>query len=100
MPNACLLFLKGETDIEQLAIVLHTLGTPNEELWPGLTKLPDYNKITFSYSSGLSWNTIVPDIADESLDLIKKFLLYNHCKRLNAREVCKMLYCEIIMMIV
>ncbi|KAF2897270.1 hypothetical protein ILUMI_08910 [Ignelater luminosus] len=82
----------GETDIEQLAIVLHTLGTPNEESWPGLAKLPDYNKITFSYSSGLSWNAIVPDIADESLDLIKNFLLYNHCKRLNAREALNHAY--------
>lgn len=77
----------GETDIEQLAIVLHTLGTPTEDTWPGLTNLPDYNKISFSYSSGLSWNVIVPDTTEQTLDLIKKCLTYNHQKRLNARQI-------------
>ncbi|KAF5303645.1 hypothetical protein FQA39_LY09892 [Lamprigera yunnana] len=76
----------GETDIEQLAIVLYSLGTPTEETWPGLHSLPDYNKITFSYSSGLSWNAIVPDVSDQTIDLIKSFLQYNHQKRLTARQ--------------
>ncbi|KAL5014199.1 hypothetical protein ScPMuIL_008469 [Solemya velum] len=37
----------GENDIEQLCCVLRTLGTPNEKIWPGMSELPDYNKITF-----------------------------------------------------
>ncbi|KAK5647738.1 hypothetical protein RI129_002630 [Pyrocoelia pectoralis] len=76
----------GETDIEQLAIVLHTLGTPTRENWPDLHSLPDYNKITFSYSPGLDWKDIVPDATDCTLDLIKKCLQYNHVTRMSASK--------------
>lgn len=35
----------GNTDIEQLALVVRTLGTPSIRSWPEVTNLPDYNKI-------------------------------------------------------
>ena len=44
----------GENDIDQLGLVIRTLGTPNERIWPGVKELPDYSKITFpgwTYSS-------------------------------------------------
>ncbi|RZC37864.1 cyclin-dependent kinase 20, partial [Asbolus verrucosus] len=59
----------GETDIAQLAIVLATLGTPNEEVWPGLTTLPDYNKIAFTYSEGQTWEAKFPDCDPCTVDL-------------------------------
>ena len=37
----------GENDIDQLGLVIRTLGTPNERIWPGVKELPDYSKITF-----------------------------------------------------
>lgn len=40
--------LKGTTDIEQLALVIRTLGTPRLTEWPDLTSLPDYNKIRYN----------------------------------------------------
>lgn len=42
--------LQGGSDINQLYVVLQTLGTPTEASWPGLSKLPDYKKITFPES--------------------------------------------------
>ena len=50
----------GENDIDQLGLVIRTLGTPNERIWPGVKELPDYSKITFPgwiYSSNLSYST-------------------------------------------
>lgn len=35
----------GSTDIEQLALVVRILGTPDPEDWPELATLSDYNKI-------------------------------------------------------
>jgi len=35
----------GTTDIEQLAIIIRTLGSPRLNQWPELTSLPDYSKI-------------------------------------------------------
>ncbi|XP_012277522.1 cyclin-dependent kinase 20 [Orussus abietinus] len=76
----------GETDIEQLAIVLRHLGSPTPESWPELSTLPDYNKITFPYHKGLLWEQIVPDAHQEAINLVKQLLVYNSAKRLPARE--------------
>lgn len=38
------MFVQGNTDIEQLALVIRTLGTPSAT-WPEVKNLPDYNKI-------------------------------------------------------
>lgn len=70
-------------------MVLKQLGTPTAETWPDLASLPDYNKITFPYHIGASWEEIISDATPEALDIIKKLLLYDSSKRLNANEVRK-----------
>lgn len=84
-----MLLFQGETDIEQLAIVLRHLGTPTAETWPDLSSLPDYNKITFPYHKGIEWEEIVPDAGPECLGLLKNILIYNSSLRLTANEVGK-----------
>lgn len=79
--------MQGETDIEQLAIVLKYLGSPTVESWPELITLPDYNKITFPYNKGTTWENIVQDAELEAVDLIKQILIYNSSNRLSAKEV-------------
>ncbi|XP_044746604.1 cyclin-dependent kinase 20-like isoform X1 [Coccinella septempunctata] len=77
---------QGETDIEQLAIVLGTLGTPDEEIWPGVTSLPDYKKISFSRTTPKTWDTVVPNADEHTLDLIASMLRYNEAERPEADE--------------
>lgn len=79
--------LQGETDIEQLAMVISSLGTPTESSWPGLTSLPDYNKITFPESRAIPWETLIPDCPPDALSLMQCFLLYDAEKRTSAEEV-------------
>ncbi|KYN05604.1 PREDICTED: cyclin-dependent kinase 20-like [Cyphomyrmex costatus] len=76
----------GETDIEQLAIVLKYLGSPTSESWPELTSLPDYNKITFPYHKSTSWESIIQDAQPEAIDLIRQILIYNSSNRLTAEQ--------------
>ncbi|KAK3728556.1 hypothetical protein QZH41_011634 [Actinostola sp. cb2023] len=76
----------GENDIEQLCCVLRTLGTPNEEIWPDMADLPDYNKITFPDMPAIPLEKIVPDASDEAIDLLKKFLVYPSNSRIPASE--------------
>ncbi|KAG6796055.1 cyclin-dependent kinase 20 isoform X1 [Apis mellifera caucasica] len=82
----------GETDIEQLAIVLKYLGSPTSETWPDLSILPDYNKITFPYHKGITWEKIIEDSEPEAIDLISKILIYNSSKRLSASEALQHIY--------
>lgn len=35
-------YLASETEIGQISVVCQAIGTPTEENWPGVTKLPDY----------------------------------------------------------
>nr|CAB3229415.1 cyclin-dependent kinase 20-like [Phallusia mammillata] len=76
----------GENDIEQLCCVLRVLGTPTEESWPGMSQLPDYNKITFPENPAIPLEKIVPDATSEAVDLLKKFLLYSSHKRIAATD--------------
>ncbi|XP_078485552.1 cyclin-dependent kinase 20-like [Ciona intestinalis] len=74
----------GENDIEQLCCVLRVLGTPNETIWPGMSILPDYNKITFPENPPIPLEEIVPDASEDALDLLKKFLVYPSNQRIAA----------------
>jgi cell cycle related kinase len=36
---------KGMNDIEQIVLIIKTLGTPTKESWPEFEQLPDFHKI-------------------------------------------------------
>nr|XP_045605913.1 cyclin-dependent kinase 20-like isoform X3 [Procambarus clarkii] len=76
----------GESDIDQLCVVLQILGTPSEATWPGLSDLPDYKKITFPESKPIPLEQVLPDAPPDAMDLVKKFLVYSSSKRISARK--------------
>ncbi|KAI8425060.1 hypothetical protein MSG28_006928 [Choristoneura fumiferana] len=76
----------GESDIEQLAIVLQHLGTPTEESWPGHADLPDFHKITFPPSDPTPWPELLPGLEPDAVELVKSFLCYDADKRISAKE--------------
>ncbi|XP_013408283.1 cyclin-dependent kinase 20 [Lingula anatina] len=76
----------GENDIEQLCCVLRVLGTPTEATWPGMSELPDYNKITFPENPPIPFELILPDSSAIALDLLKRFLVYPSKERISAKE--------------
>lgn len=80
-------YFQGESDIEQLAIVLQHLGTPTEESWPGHKDLPDYHKITFPESSPTPWSELLPGVEPDAVHLVKSFIMYDDNKRISAKEV-------------
>ncbi|XP_077536997.1 cyclin-dependent kinase 20-like [Haemaphysalis longicornis] len=85
MLNASPLF-RGESDIEQLCLVIKALGTPNEQVWPGLKQLPDYHKISFEESDGVPWRTLLPDVNKHARDLVRAFLCYDPDKRIPCSQ--------------
>lgn len=77
---------RGENDIEQLCLVLQTLGTPTEESWPEMTELPDYNKISFPEYEPVPWKKLFPESSPEARKLLSEFLVYSSHKRIKAEE--------------
>lgn len=80
-------YIQGESDIEQLAIVLQNLGTPTKESWPGHADLPDFHKITFPDSTPTPWPDLLPGVEPDALSLIKSFIMYDADRRISAKEV-------------
>jgi len=89
------LFL-GENDIDQLYQVVSSLGTPNEEIWPGSSQLPDYNKISFSDIKPVPMEQLIPTKVVGSHQFLAKFIVYDSNKRIPAQSALSDEYlCEI-----
>ena len=82
--NNCPLF-PGENDIDQLGLVIRHLGTPTEEVWPGVSGLPDFSKITFPDTAGVSFEEMLPEAPASALELVALFVNYNSAARISAK---------------
>ncbi|KAJ5117408.1 hypothetical protein N7448_011040 [Penicillium atrosanguineum] len=76
----------GDSEIDQIFKIFRVLGTPDEELWPGVTSFPDY-KVTFP-----KWKrpdaSIVPGMEPVGLELLEALLEYDPTHRLSAKQAC------------
>ncbi|KAK6187170.1 cyclin-dependent kinase 1-A [Patella vulgata] len=75
----------GDSEIDQLFRVFRTLTTPTEDVWPGVSSLPDY-KSTFP-----NWRTnqlapAVKQLDNIGLDLLQKTLYYDPATRISAKK--------------
>ncbi|KAL9229222.1 hypothetical protein vseg_004710 [Gypsophila vaccaria] len=75
----------GDSEIDELFKIFRTLGTPNEDTWPGVTSLPDFK------SSFPKWNSkdlpaVVPNLDPAGIDLLNKMLCLDPSKRITARS--------------
>lgn len=74
----------GDCEIDELFRIFRTLGTPNENVWPGVTQLPDYQE-TFPVWGAKRLSDVIH--ADElAIDLLSKMLIYDPAKRITAKE--------------
>ena len=61
------------------------MGTPTEEIWPGVTTLPDF-KADFPNWKAKPLKEAVPSLDSEGLDLLGKMLAFDPAKRISARQ--------------
>ncbi|BET00452.1 Cell division cycle [Nesidiocoris tenuis] len=77
----------GKSDQDQLNKIFRTLGTPNENIWPGYSRLPAVQKITFAefpVSTLMSKFRVRP--TDACFNLLNGFLTYDPSTRLTAES--------------
>lgn len=83
----------GESDIDQLGRVVRALGDPTPERWPGVDKLPDYNKILFKCcGDGVPMETLVPNASEAAIDLLCRMLCYDSAQRISAKDALQHSY--------
>tara|TARA_B110000977_G_scaffold26211_2_gene32549 strand:- start:3534 stop:4259 length:726 start_codon:yes stop_codon:yes gene_type:complete len=78
----------GDSEIDQLFRIFRVLGTPDDEIWPSVTTLPDY-KAQFPKWKPKEWKDIVPALDAYGVDLISKLLKYAPHDRISARDACQ-----------
>mmetsp|Transcript_13047 Transcript_13047/g.26108 ORF Transcript_13047/g.26108 Transcript_13047/m.26108 type:complete len:299 (+) Transcript_13047:252-1148(+) len=74
----------GDSEIDELFRIFRVLGTPNEELWPGVTQLPDY-KPTFPHWNPKPLAEVMNGMDAQALDLLAQTLIYEPSKRVSAK---------------
>jgi len=63
-------------EIDQAFKIFRLLATPNEEVWPGVTQLPDYEP-TFPQWPKQSIACLVPHLEESGMDLLSRTLTYD-----------------------
>jgi len=67
----------GDSEIDQLFRIFRTLGTPDEDMWPGVSNLPDYKRI-FPRWEAQNVSEIVPMLDADGTDLLMVRVLHSH----------------------
>ena len=75
---------KGDSEIDQLFQIFRILGTPNERVWPGVARLPDY-KSTFPNWAPQNLALYNRQLDGDGLDLLAKMLVYKPDERITAK---------------
>lgn len=67
----------GDSEIDQLFRIFRTLGTPDEDVWPGVSNLPDYKRI-FPRWEAQNVSEIVPMLDADGTDLLTVRVPHSH----------------------
>jgi len=75
----------GDSEIDELHKIFRILGAPNDSIWNGVTKLPNWNEM-FPHFVKCDWKKVVPQLDEKGVDLLNQMLLYDPAKRITAKK--------------
>jgi cyclin-dependent kinase 1 len=76
----------SHSEIDQLFKIFRQLGTPTEDVWPGVTQLQDWNQAFPKWVKTNYAKTVTKNLDNLGLDLLEKFLLYSPKDRITAKD--------------
>ncbi len=84
-------YIAGNSEIHQIQLICQAVGTPTEENWPGVSKLPEYtvNKVAVPLRGRDHYMTLFGTLGSEGVDLLMKTLSLDPKKRITARDMLK-----------
>ncbi|KAI5478638.1 hypothetical protein MNV49_004780 [Pseudohyphozyma bogoriensis] len=81
----------GDSEIDEIFRIFRLLGTPDEEMWPGVTSLPDY-KSSFPNWHPKELADNVPGLTPEAGEILAGMLAFDPAKRMSAKAALKSEY--------
>ncbi|KAI5862809.1 kinase-like domain-containing protein [Durotheca rogersii] len=84
-------YIAGNTEMHQIQLICQAVGTPTEENWPGVTKLPEYtvDKEVHPVRGRDHYMSMFGTVGYEGVDLLMKTLTLDPKKRITARDMLK-----------
>lgn len=73
----------GDSEIDQLYKIFRVLGTPNENVWPGVSQMPDFRTMFPQWEPQRLHERIHKYNAD---DIFSKLMVYDPSKRISAKN--------------
>ncbi|KAJ2977648.1 hypothetical protein NQ176_g4252 [Zarea fungicola] len=81
----------GDSEIDTIFKISQILGTPNEDVWPGVSTYPDF-KATFPRWSRTLSQMLPPSLTIQGLRLLELMLVYDPASRISAKAACNHAY--------
>jgi len=75
----------GDSEIDQIFRIFRIMGTPDEDVWPGVRQLPDY-KPSFPQWSPVDLTKTVWGLDTAGWDLLQRTLIYDTANRISAKR--------------
>jgi len=81
----------GTGTSDQLLKIFKLMGTPNEQIWPSITELPDYKNVKSNLPifPPNPLPHIVPGLDDKEYNLMEKMFVYDPNQRISAKDALK-----------
>jgi serine/threonine protein kinase len=76
----------GDSEIDTIFRIFRKLGSPNEQIWPGISQLPDF-KESFPKWKPRNWDAIpglTAGLGEQGIDLMSQFLIYSPKDRISC----------------
>ncbi|KAL0041280.1 hypothetical protein WJX77_010870 [Trebouxia sp. C0004] len=80
----------GDSELQQLLHIFKFLGTPDEAVWPGVSKLRDWHE--FPNWKAQEMTRAFPSLDPAGIELMKGMFVYDPVKRMSAKEALQSPY--------
>ncbi|KAH0619713.1 hypothetical protein JD844_000651 [Phrynosoma platyrhinos] len=84
--------LPGSSEIQQIDMIVQLLGTPNENIWPGFSKLPLVSQYTLRKQPYNNLKHKFPWLSEAGLRLLNFLFMYDPKKRATAGDCLESSY--------
>lgn len=81
----------GDSELQQLLHIFKFLGTPDENVWPGVSKLRDWHE--FPNWKAQEMSRAFPSLEPAGIELMKGMFTFDPVKRMSVSTVC-ILHCQ------
>jgi len=84
--------LPGRSEIHQIDLILDLLGTPNDGIWPGFSKLPSLENFTLRKQPYNNLRDRFPGLSEAGIRLLNIMFMFDPNKRASAEDCAESSY--------